>query len=193
MIKSRFIWASSLDRGIHIVLRNWDKIREIMPDATLKIFYGTDLWEKMSKNGYKPDLLAEIKELTKQDGVEYIGSVGQDRLAKEWIDAEYMIFPRDIGNCIFEAVLVEAMASGTIVIASDKGAVPEVLGDCGITIEGNPESDDWQKKMLDKLANLCYNINLKRKLIVKGKERVKMFSWDKVIDLWEGIIEEGRK
>ncbi|GAG82452.1 unnamed protein product, partial [marine sediment metagenome] len=154
-------------------------------------FYGTELWEVMAKNqNYKPSLLAEIKELMKQPGVEQVGAVNQRRMAEEWGKAEYLLFPRNPENCVGEGVLIEAMASGVIIIASDKGNIPEYVGGAGIIIEGDPESEEWQESMLTVLGEIKDDKELKQVMIKRGKERAKEFSWGRVVDKWEGIISE---
>ena len=42
------VYASSLDRGLDILLDNWDTIRHHVPDATLHVWYGWGLFDKVT-------------------------------------------------------------------------------------------------------------------------------------------------
>ncbi|AGY59716.1 glycosyltransferase family 4 protein [Gloeobacter kilaueensis] len=69
---------------------------------------------------------------------------------------------------------LEAMACETAVIASNRSSLPEVVGDAGILI--NPlDIAEWT----DALRQLATNPQERTKLIERGSERVKHFSWQK--------------
>lgn len=72
----------------------------------------------------------------------------------------------------FGIPVVEAMASGTPVICSDAGPLPEVAGDAALIV---PVSD------LDALADALYRVatdgELRRSLTARGLARARNFSW----------------
>ena len=76
----------------------------------------------------------------------------------------------------FGMTLVESMACGTPVIASEVGGIPEVIGDSGILIK--PKSPEAiTKAVLDLLDNRKKYESLRK----KGRARVeKHFSWEAV-------------
>lgn len=73
--------------------------------------------------------------------VEYLGEVGGARRAELLRRAEALLFPVDWEEP-FGLVMIEAMASGTPVIATRRGAVPEVLEDgvSGYVVDGVDEA-----------------------------------------------------
>nr|MBC8204431.1 glycosyltransferase family 4 protein [FCB group bacterium] len=72
----------------------------------------------------------------------------------------------------FGLPVLEAMASGCPVIASDRTSIPEVAGDAGIVCD-----PDDIVKFRNELSKLLTDENLRRDLIAKGMARAKEFNW----------------
>ena len=71
--------------------------------------------------------------------------------------------------------VLNAMACGIPAVVSNKGSLPEVGGDAGVYV--NPDSSESIAEGLNKVLsmdNIEYN-----KLVTKGLEQVKKFSWEK--------------
>ena len=83
--------------------------------------------DKVDRAYYK----RRIKPLLKQPGVEFIGEIGESEKGDFLGDAMALLFPIDWPEP-FGLVTIEAMASGTPVIAYRRGSVPEVVED-GVT------------------------------------------------------------
>lgn len=71
---------------------------------------------------------------------------------------------------------LEAMSCGTVAIASDCSSIPEVVGDAGILFNPKATFD-----LADILLSLVDNSLERDRLIAKGHQRAKMFSWDKTV------------
>jgi glycosyltransferase involved in cell wall biosynthesis len=67
---------------------------------------------------------------------------------------------------------IEAMASGTAVIASTGGALPEVTGDAAIHF-----SSASRAQLREALARVASDDDLRAKLVEKGLRRARSFSW----------------
>lgn len=72
----------------------------------------------------------------------------------------------------FGMPLVEAMASGVPVVASNVTSIPEITGEAGLLFA----PDDY-KTMAKCLHEAVYNQKTRADLIKKGLERVKIFDW----------------
>ncbi len=85
----------------------------------------------------------------------------------------------------FGIALVEAMAAGLPVIASDLPSHNEVIGDAGILF--SPGSSESLKNAVNKLLN---DSSLKSTLSRRSVERAGLFSLDKTIQSYQELIEE---
>jgi glycosyltransferase involved in cell wall biosynthesis len=92
----------------------------------------------------------EIRHLLDQPHVEYLGEVGEAEKKKLLGNASAMLFPIDWPEP-FGMVMIEAMASGTPVIAFNHGSVPEVIehGKTGFIVD-----------TIEKAAEALKNIHL---------------------------------
>jgi glycosyltransferase involved in cell wall biosynthesis len=86
---------------------------------------------------------------------------------------------------------LEAMACGCPVIVSNRGSLPEVVGDAALLID--PESQD---SIVDTIRMLECSPSLRADLVSKGLDRVKGFSWKsaalKTLDLYREIGDRSR-
>lgn len=71
--------------------------------------------------------------------------------------------------------VLSAMACGVPVVVSDAGSLPEVVGEAGIYIK--PTDVESIRLGIEKVLNL--DTNAYNKLVTKGLEQVKKFSWEK--------------
>jgi len=85
----------------------------------------------------------------------------------------------------FGLTVLEAMACGTPVVATNRAAIPEVAGDAAILID--PLQVD---EIADAILRVCSDGALKQDLIRKGLEHVKGFSWQRTA---RGILDSCRK
>ncbi len=89
----------------------------------------------------------------------------------------------------FGIPVLEAMASGTLLIASETSSIPEITG--GYFALVNPENPDDIAAMMSRLES---DEELQKRLIAQGFERVKLFSWKKtaceLLTLYEELFKE---
>ena len=104
------------------------------------------------------------------------GFVGSEDLVALYGGARALVFPSlDEG---FGLPVLEAMACGTPVLASRRGAIPEVAGDAALLV--HPESvDDLRNSMATLLEDEIIVEDLRR----RGLERAREFTWGRTARL----------
>lgn len=119
-VPHRIIYQSSYNRGLRILLDNWDRIKKEVPDAELRIAYGWQSFDALCSDNpermaWKNDM---IKLMNKCDGVVELGRIGHDEIIEEIFSADVMAYP-----CTFPEVYcisyVKALAGGANVVSTD--------------------------------------------------------------------------
>jgi glycosyltransferase involved in cell wall biosynthesis len=87
----------------------------------------------------RQELEKRASDLGTQDCVRFLGYIPAERLVENLAAATAVVMP-SLGGEVFGLVAAENMQIGKLVIASDIGALSEVLGDAGMTFAtGDPE------------------------------------------------------
>jgi glycosyltransferase involved in cell wall biosynthesis len=118
------------------------------------------------------------------DGVaRYLGYVPDDDLPPLYTGAAVFAFPSLYEG--FGLPLLEAMACGAPVVASNTGSIPEVAGDAAILV---PPTD--AEALAAALDSVLSNPGRRQELIARGSERAALFSWDKAARETVEVYEE---
>jgi len=88
----------------------------------------------------------------------------------------------------FGLPVIEAMASGIPVAASNRGSLPEVIGDAGLLF--NPCSDEG---IASAITRLLGDESLRHQLSSKALDRAKLFSWKNGARKMMSILEEAAR
>jgi glycosyltransferase involved in cell wall biosynthesis len=115
------------------------------------------------------------------DRVRFLGYVDDETLAGLYARASLFVLPsQDEG---FGLPALEAMASGAPVVVSDGGALPEIIGDAGMTF---CLSEPYGLKQ--SMKECLRNTRLRKELRARGLERAKKFSWPVTAEIvWKNL------
>ncbi|XID91102.1 glycosyltransferase family 4 protein [Paenibacillaceae bacterium WGS1546] len=120
------------------------------------------------------------------DRIQFTGFVDNNALLQYYRNADMMVFPSLYEG--FGLPPLEAMASGCPVLVSERASLPEVCGDAALYF--NPESS---QDISDKILLVATDPDLKKRLMIKGKQQVESFTWGKcavaTIDIINRILE----
>jgi len=100
-----------------------------------------------------------------------LGPVPEEDLAPLYRGALFLAYPSLEEGFGFPPL--EAMASGCPVLASDRGAIPEVVGEAGLLV--GPEEESIERA----LRRLVEDASLREGLSTAGRERARRFSWER--------------
>lgn len=119
----------------------------------------------------------ELETIAKSEGlndrVHFPGILFGGDLRALYTQAKALVFPSSFEG--FGIPLLEAFQFDLPVIATDNTSITEIVGDAGILVK----TGDAQA-LADAISQIITNTKLRNELIQKGRERVKLFSWEKV-------------
>lgn len=107
-----------------------------------------------------------------QDRITLVGAVTRDRLLDEYARADLLVLPSLFEP--FGIVLLEAMAAGLPVVASNVGGIPEVVEEGATALLVPPGDPHGLAEALQRVAS---DDALRREMGRRGRTRVQAFSW----------------
>jgi len=116
--------------------------------------------------------MAPLGELGIGERVHTLGFVPDADLPALYSAASVFVFPSLYEG--FGIPLLEAMACGTPIVASDTSSIPEVVGEAGILV---PPTDHEQ--LAEAIIRVVEDRALSKRLSEAGLERAKQFTWER--------------
>lgn len=134
--------------------------------------------------GYGADeVLGRIEASARKRDIQVLGYVPAEVLSKLYRRAAIFAFPSlDEG---FGIPVLEAMANGVPVLASNCSALPEAGGDA-VVLADPADSDSLAAGLLE----LAGNSSLREELVRRGKVRIRGFTWDAAVDRTWAVYRE---
>jgi glycosyltransferase involved in cell wall biosynthesis len=116
--------------------------------------------------------LQEIRRRNKEIKITIRGYVSDEEIQALYEEADVFIYPSLYEG--FGLPVLEAMACGCPVIASNVSSLPEVVGDAGLLVDPyNVEA------LADALSDVLEDDDMKREMSRKGIAQAQKFSWEK--------------
>ncbi len=164
-------------KGLQVLLEALPLIRERVPGVRLVLVGPGD-----------PDEVLSDVEATLRDRITCLGRVDEETKARALASVDLYVAPHTGGES-FGIVLLEAMAAGTPVVASDLDAFERVLdaGRCGVTF---PVGD--HAALAESVVDLLHDPARREALSDLGRERVRRYDWtavsDDVLHVYESVV-----
>lgn len=179
--KNNLVWTSSYDRGLEYLLEMWPQVLKEVPDATLDVAYGFNLFDESARGKTEEGQLWKKKmiKLLHQEGVVHHGRLSSKEVAKLYNQAEVWAYPTDFPeiDCI---TATKAMAAGCVPITTDFAVMKE--RNQGIIVEGDIKDSTVKQNFVDRLIELLKNDTLKQE--TAAKINVSSFDWDSIAKKW---------
>ena len=133
------------------------------------------------------EILRQIELSPRRDSIRVLGYVGAKELASWYARARVFAFPSlDEG---FGMPVLEAMAAGVPVVASNRSALPEVCGAAALLVD--PEETEALTQAIERVIQ---DTELADDLISRGKVRAAEFTWkraaEKTWKVYEKLLEK---
>jgi glycosyltransferase involved in cell wall biosynthesis len=117
-------------------------------------------------------LRAQAETLRLGDSLTFAGYVADEDLVHLYNTADAFVLPSLLEG--FGLPVIEAMACGTPVVASSRGALPEVIGPAGVVFD-----PDVRGALRNALENVLTDTDLSARLRNLGPQRAAEFSWER--------------
>ena len=132
-----------------------------------------------------------IKELELAECIEFVSGVPDQRIVELYNEAEVAIVPSLYEG--FSLPAIEAMSCGVPLVATTGGALPEVVGEDGITALQVPPGDS--DALTQKIRWALQQTNLRPTVGAAGRERViQNFSWkitaERTVEHYRALLSE---
>lgn len=165
-VSGRVIYCSSPDRGLHLLLQEWPKIKRAVPHATLRIFYRLRAWIDGFENiAYNP-AIEELRSralyidecLRRMSGpewsIEVCDAVSRERIEREMCEAEVLAYPCDTTRWSegFSCTILEACAARACPVIFGTDALGEIYGEI-VRVVPRGLIDNWREAVIDCLRN----------------------------------------
>src|SRR5205085_11691928 len=110
-------------------------------------------------------------------GADLRGYVTKEELARLYRGAACLLFPSSYEG--FGLPLVEAMASGTPVVAAPDAALREVAGDAAVFVEADSLAEGVRHALAER-----------ERIVAAGLERARLFTWEETARLTVAVYRE---
>jgi len=171
-----YVGRQDPSKNIVGLIKTLGQLRKKIPEISLVIL------GKKDERYFAPYLLLAEK-FGLSDKIFFTGIIPDAELPLMYSLSSVFVFPSLYEG--FGLPPLEAMACGCPVVCSNTSSLPEVVGDAGIMVDPNN---------VDELANAIHRVlmdsHLRKKMIEKGLERTKMFSWKKMAEETLKVYEE---
>ncbi|MBV9546234.1 MAG: glycosyltransferase family 4 protein [Chloroflexi bacterium] len=167
------LWRSENSKGHFEVLRALPQVVEAIPDVTYHVVGDGDL---------RPDLQRATTELGLERNVRFLGSVSDSALRQYYRRCAAYVMPSKWEG--FGLVFLEAMVAGQPVIAGDRDATPEIVGDAALLVD-----PDDARGLADAIIRVLSDDALRKRLGAAGRARVEsLFTYDRFRDRFLSVV-----
>jgi glycosyltransferase involved in cell wall biosynthesis len=183
-----FVGRFEEEKGIFQLVQAYGHLLDRHPEATL-VIGGTSGFGVHQETGYVRKVRHLAQSLIENRGarIHFPGYIHHDRDLPSWFQRAAVFACPSLFAEPFGLVNAEAMACGTPVVGSNRGGIPEVLGDAGLVI--SPENTEAFASALSKLLeDPQLRQSLGRKSYLRCREK---FDWDVIARQWAEIIGAG--
>jgi glycosyltransferase involved in cell wall biosynthesis len=138
-----------------------------------------------SKGWYYDEIFAEVAKHGLEKRVCFPGFVADADLPALYSAASLFVYPSLYEG--FGLPVLEAMACGTPVIASNQSSLPEVVGEAGLLVDPYDVA-----ALATAMSQVLSDTNLQKQLAKAGQEQAKKFTWEgmatKLLELYQQIL-----
>ncbi len=197
-----FVYSSSPDRGLDVLLGLWPAIKRLIPEAELNVYYGwssIDAIIKAAPNNpsakellwFKNHIMDAVERLNVSSSSIHIhGRIPQSQLSEELSSCFAWLYPTYFMET-FCITALEMQMAGVIPIVSDLAALHETVAVPELRVPGYPRNSAYQNYFLNLLQDVVEQPEEQlEEWRAIGKEHASKYNWDSVYNIWQDQISE---
>jgi spore coat protein SA len=180
-----FVGRFDEEKGVLQLVRAYARLLDRHPDANL-VIGGTTGFGVHRETDYvrKVRELAESLVRNQNARIYFPGYIQHDRDLPAWFQRATIFVIPSLFQEPFGLVNAEAMACATPVVGSNRGGIPEVLGETGILV--NPQEEEQFADALSRLLEIPdRRASLGRAAYQRSRE---LFDWDIIARQWASLL-----
>jgi len=184
-VPNRILFVGGIEerKGLHVLIDAIAAIKQTIPAIKLHIVGG------IRKASYYNDLLNQIVNLGLQDSIVFKNHLSNSELMQEYSEAALFVLPSKEES--LGVVLLEAMATGTPIVASNIGGIPDIIEDGQ---NGYLVNYGDSQAMASSIIKLLSDDKLRGEMGAKGKEMAKNYVPHKIamehLSLYKRVLRE---
>jgi spore coat protein SA len=185
-----FVGRFDEEKGVLELVHAYARLLNRHPDARL-VIGGTTGFGTHRETAYVRAVRDLAESLVRNRGarIHFPGYIHHERDLPAWFQRATVFTSPSLFQEPFGLVNAEAMASNTPVVGSNRGGIPEVLGDTGILV--NPEDAN---EFSGAVSNLLDNPEYRASLASAAFQRCRaLFDWDVIAPRWAAILKAGKE
>lgn len=179
----KIFYGSSYDRGLDRLLQMWSRIKNEIPEATLDIAYGWNLFDKaFTNNPERQAWKAKMELLMSQEGITHHGRIGKNELQRVRKQCGIWAYPTYFAeiNCI---TALECQRDGLVPVVINYAALDETV-QTGLKIDGDIYEQETFDKYVNDLVGLMKDRAKWEEESKKAVEFAKSYDWPLIAKGW---------
>ncbi|MEM8638280.1 MAG: glycosyltransferase [Cyanobacteria bacterium P01_G01_bin.54] len=179
-LKPYFLFVGTIEprKNIETIIHAFNCLKQKHRLPHQLILVGRKGWK------YKP-IFDLISRSCYSSSIHYFNYVEDSKLVVLYKEADILLYPSWYEG--FGLPILEAMTFKTPVITSNTSSLPEVAGDAALMIDPNNTHE-----LIESILSIVEDEHLREKLIMKGVEHTKRFSWSQtalqVLDAYKTLV-----
>jgi spore coat protein SA len=169
-------------KGVHVLIEAFRDVHRRMPDARLLIA-GSSFFSGAARTAYEDSLVKLAGPL--EHAIAFTGFLPHEQLKYLYAAVDVIVLP-SVWDDPCPLVALEAMASGTCLVSSAVGGVPEVVDDCESGVLVAPNSPP---ALAEALCAVLADPERKRRLEHAARAKIVAgYSWEQLVPKLEAVL-----
>ncbi|MBX3166738.1 MAG: glycosyltransferase family 4 protein [Candidatus Eremiobacteraeota bacterium] len=172
------------EKGVKELLEAVSLIHREKPGVQLRIAGTAGFGPSSSRTDYERQLHSFVEQNGLADKVQFLGHVNHDQELPLLLARSTLLCLPSTGPEAAPLTIIEAMHSGTLTVASNRGGTPLLLAGTGLTVEPDPQN--LAQAILTGLSDASLRVRLEQAARSLAQTR---YSWPAVIDRLARLLE----